>query len=246
MKSKFKCVGIIVIGVMLVGVQAFVVDDVMAQSDEKGPAMVLVEQLNAINADRESVVTELAEFWAGESGYPVEQFEQTFGAATAGQLLEIGEAADLEEVNNILKLGPFDPDKDYVFTAVTPCRIVDTRNAGGAFGPGESREFYVYGGVGAQGGAANCPSPRGEPRAVHINVTAVPVSGQGNVAAFPANISPPNASLINYKTGVQNIANAATIKTYFSLGAQEIGIHNRVGTPHLVIDVMGYYYELPN
>ena len=248
MKSKFKCVGIIVIGVMLVGVQAFVVDDIMAQSDEVAPAMGVVDQLNAINADRESVVIELAEFWAGESGYPVEQFEQTFGAATAGQLLEIGEATDLEEMNNIL-IGICDPDKDYVFTPVTPCRIVDTRNAGGAFGPDQVREFFVYGTtniVNQGGNLAGCPSPKGEPRGVHLNVTAVPVSEQGNFAAFPANISPPNASLINYKAGVQNIANAASVKTYYQIGAGDLKIINRGGTSHLVIDVMGYYYELPN
>lgn len=249
MKSKFKCVGVIVIGLLLVGMQGFGVDDVMGQSDEKGPAMVLVEPLNAINADLESVVKELAEFWSGETGYPVEQFEQAFGAATVGQLLEIGEAADLEEVNNILNLGTYDPDKDYVFTPVTPCRIVDTRNAGGAFGPDQIREFFVYGTtniVNQGGNPVGCPSPKGEPRGVHINVTAVPVSGQGNFAAFPANISPPNVSLINYKAGVQNIANAASVKTQYQIGAGGLKIINRVGTSHLVIDVMGYYYELPN
>jgi hypothetical protein len=248
MKSKFKSAGIILIGMMLFCGQFFGVNVVMAQGNEKGPATALVEPLNALNDDHDSVVAELAEFWAGESGYPVEQFELTFGAATAEQLLEIGEAADLEEVNNIL-IGICDPDKDYVFTPVTPCRIVDTRNAGGAFGPDQVREFFVYGTtniVNQGGNPAGCFSPKGEPRGVHINVTAVPVSGQGNFAAFPANISPPNASLINYKAGVQNIANAASVKTYYQIGTGGLKVINRVGTSHLVIDVMGYYYELPN
>jgi hypothetical protein len=138
-----------------------------------------------------------------------------------------------------------DLDKDYVFTPVEPCRIVDTRLAGGAFSPGETRDFDVYGSVASQGGASNCPSPRGEPRCVHINVTVVPVSGKGNFGAFPANVSPPLASLINYVAGVQNIANAANIKTYYSIGSEEIGIINRNGTAHLIIDVMGYYHEMP-
>ena len=52
-------------------------------------------------------------------------------------------------------------------------------------------------------------------------------------------------SLINYVAGVQNIANAANIKTYYSLGSEEIGVINRNGTAHLIIDVMGYYHEMP-
>ena len=80
-----------------------------------------------------------------------------------------------------------DLEKDYVFTPVKPCRIVDTRLAGGAFVPGETRDFNVYGSVASQGGDPNCPSPKGEPRGVHLNVTVVPVSGQGNFRVFPAN-----------------------------------------------------------
>jgi hypothetical protein len=173
MKSKSKWVGIIVLGVMLIGMQAFVVKDVKA-----------------------------------ESAVP-------------------------------------DLDKDYVFTPVEPCRIVDSRLAGGAFGPGERRDFNVYGSVASQGGAADCPSPKGEPRGVHINVTVVPMSGKGNFGVFPANVSPKLASLINYVAGVQNIANAASVKTYYSIGSDEIGVINRNGTAHLIIDVMGYYYEKP-
>ena len=142
-------------------------------------------------------------------------------------------------------------DEDLVFTPVKPCRIFDSRktcSACGVFTPGARREFYVYGTtvIANQGGkAAGCTSPRGEPSAVHINVTAVPQAGQGHFGVFPANVGPPNASLVNYKTGVQNIANAATIKTYFQAGAREIEVINRFGSSHLVIDVMGYYYAAP-
>jgi hypothetical protein len=140
---------------------------------------------------------------------------------------------------------------DLVFTPVEPCRIVDTRIPGpvsGMFSPGDRREFAVYGttDIANQGGnPAGCPSPGGEPSAVHMNVAAVPQSGQGHFAVFPADVSPPNASLVNYRTGVQNIANAATIKTFVQVGAGEIEVINRFGFAHLVIDVMGYYYPMP-
>jgi hypothetical protein len=127
---------------------------------------------------------------------------------------------------------------------VTPCRILDTRNVGGYFSPGQRREYYVYGGidVSSQGGNfAGCPAPRGEPKGVIINVTVVPLSGQGNFSAFPANVSPPNASLINYRAGVQNIANAASVETYEVIGPREIEFINRNGFAHLIVDIMGYY-----
>ena len=140
---------------------------------------------------------------------------------------------------------------DLVFTAVRPCRIVDTRKPGpvsGVFDPGETRDFFVFGttAISDQGGnTAGCPSPGGEPSAVHINVTAVPQSGGGHFAVFPSNVAPPDASLVNYKAGVQNIANAATIKTFVQVSSEEISVINRFGFAHLVIDVLGYYYPIP-
>jgi hypothetical protein len=131
---------------------------------------------------------------------------------------------------------------------VTPCRIVDTRNAVGYFSPGQRREYYVYGpgtgpvGMQQQGGnLAGCPAPRSEPKGVIINVTVVPLSGLGNFRAFPANVGPPNASLVNYRAGVQNIANAASVETYELGGPREIEFLNSNGFAHLIVDVMGYY-----
>ncbi len=135
------------------------------------------------------------------------------------------------------------------FTPVTPCRIVDTRvGGGGAFSPGQIREYYVYGSsaeMTPQGGnSAGCISPGGEPTGVHINITAVPLSGTGNFVVFPADVSPPENSLIIYKTGVQNIANGASIQTLNNSGAgvRDIKIKNNSGSAHVVIDVTGYYY----
>jgi hypothetical protein len=88
--------------------------------------------------------------------------------------------------------------------------------------------------------------PNGEPSAVNINVTAVPISGLCYFTVFPANVSPPLASLVNYRGGVQPVANAVTIKTFFQVGAREIEVRNGgCGSAHLVIDVMGYYYPMP-
>ena len=187
MKSKFKLIGIMAIGVMLIGVEGFVAADVKAEQS---------------SADYEGVV---------EDG------------TDAGYETVTGTTVDL----------------------VTPCRIVDTRIAGGYFSPNQRREYYVYGpnaDIAPQGGnPAGCPAPRGEPYGVILNVTAIPISGQGNFSAFPANVGPPNASLVNYRSGVQNIANAASVECYHVFGPKEIEIINRYGYAYLVIDVMGYY-----
>ena len=132
---------------------------------------------------------------------------------------------------------------------MTPCRIVNTKAKVGRFSPNERREYYVYGSstvIANQGGnPAGCAAPSGEPSAVHINVTVIPQSGQGHFALFPANVSPPVASLVNYKAGVQNVANAATVKGFRGEILREIEVINRYGNAHLVIDVMGYYYPNP-
>ena len=139
---------------------------------------------------------------------------------------------------------PIECTGDLLFTAVQPCRIVDTRLAGGAIPPGGIRGYNVYGAVASQGGnPAGCPSPSGEPRAVALNVTAVPL-GNGNIVAYPFNSPVPNASLVNYRSDAQNVANSGTVKTCFNC-AKDISVKSRVGTTHVVIDVLGYYFPKP-
>ena len=141
--------------------------------------------------------------------------------------------------------------QDFVFTPVDPCRIFDSRQPGpvsGQFAPFETRDLFVFGtsDISDQGGnPAGCPSPLGEPSAVHINVTAIPRSRSGHITVFPANMSPPNSSLVNYKAWGQNIANAATIKTFVQDDSEDISVLNAFGYAHIVIDVMGYYFPLP-
>jgi uncharacterized protein YuzE len=132
---------------------------------------------------------------------------------------------------------------DLVYTPVTPCRIVDTRIAGGAIPPGGIRSYNVRGDVASQGGNVYCPSPKGEPYTAHINVTVVPL-GNGNIVTYPYGSTAPNASLVNYRADAQNIANSGTVKTCFNCG-KDIFIKSRVGTAHVVIDVLGYDFAKP-
>ena len=190
MKTKLNWVYVIVIGLMLIGAQAFV------------PANVRAEPANQSDL----------EYGLVEDG-------------TVGEALEVA-------TNTTVDL-------------VTPCRIIDTRIVGGIFSPGERREYYVYGtiDVSSQGGNPfGCPAPRGEPDGVFINIVAAPFVGKGNFGAFPANIAPPLAAVINYNAeNNQPIANGVMVETFNLVGPREIEFINRNGFSHLIVDVYGYY-----
>jgi FG-GAP-like repeat len=131
-----------------------------------------------------------------------------------------------------------------IYTPVTPCRIVDTRLAGGAIPAGGIRSYNVWGDVASQGGnSSGCPSPKGEPYTAHINVTVVPL-GNGNIVAYPFGSAAPNASLVNYRADAQNVANSGTVKTCFNC-SQDIFIKSNAGTAHVIIDVLGYDFKKP-
>ena len=134
--------------------------------------------------------------------------------------------------------------QDLKYTPVTPCRVADTRKAGGAISAGGIRSYNVRGAVASQGGnSGGCPSPKGEPLAVHVNVTSVPL-GNGWITAYPYNSTAPTASIVNYRSDAQNVANSGTIKTCFNC-AKDINIKIGGGTTHAIIDVLGYYYAAP-
>jgi hypothetical protein len=215
-------------------------------------------RLAAIQANRDRTISELMGMWAPHEG--ASQLEVALQAASARQLLQVSEAASFAEVEKVLlgetagasfaipnTLG--DTTQDYVFTSVTPCRIFDTRNAVGAFAANTTREFYVYGPAGditPQGGnAAGCPAPagKGDPRAVHIQVSVVPVGSPGNVRVYPANETTPNTSVVSFVSGL-NFSNALTVGTYYAIGPKEIEVYVGNSSAHVIADVMGYYYNV--
>ncbi len=231
------------------------------------PTKEHVARLAAIHADRQNVIQTLAQTWATTTSETVEVLVEKLGSLRTDQLLAIQDASTLDQIKRIMlghrpgdgdvvadlksqavePLALGDDDEDLVFTPVTPCRIVDTRFApGGAIPANSTRNFRVYGDASVmanQGGnIAGCPSPRGafvDAGAVHINVTVVPVGGNGFVKVYPYLAPEPNASLVNFKLGA-NIANAATIKTCFSCGPD---ITVKVSqTAHVIVDVLGYYF----
>jgi hypothetical protein len=142
---------------------------------------------------------------------------------------------------------------DLLFTAVAPCRIVNTLLGGGILAGAANRSFLVAGSAGfvAQGGSATGCGIPDDATAVEMNFIAVAPGGAGDLRAYPYDPTPvvPNASVINYdKVGSLNIANgiaqpicdaSATTCTY------DLVVQADVSSAHVIIDVVGYYRKAP-
>lgn len=98
------------------------------------------------------------------------------------------------------------PSEDLVYTAIVPCRLFDTRLAGGAIQAGETRDFISSTDTDftAQGGAASdCGIPAGA-SAVVMNVTTVRPQAGGFLTVFPFNSPRPLAASVNYIINADN------------------------------------------
>lgn len=146
---------------------------------------------------------------------------------------------------------------DLVYVGVEPCRIVDTRIAGGELSANTFRNFKVSGSqleLADQGGTADCPDPKAgtgqSPLAIVAYVIAVPTtgSGAGVLTAYPSDQLPPppgTGSTVNFSAG-QVIGNTTTITLCNPSGFcpvdGEFAILARSTNQHTVIDVQGYFY----
>src|SRR5262249_12504978 len=93
---------------------------------------------------------------------------------------------------------------------VSPCRIIDTRFAGGPIPANGSRSFLVTGALSGQGGATDCLVPRELTKAVYVNVVAVSPAAVGYFTVYPYGSILPVASTVNFAAG-QTIANGVLV-----------------------------------
>jgi hypothetical protein len=118
-----------------------------------------------------------------------------------------------------------------VFVPLTPCRVVDTRNASGALGgpsiaAGASRDFALPNG--------SCGIPNSA-LAYSLNVTVVPQGPLGYLTIWPTGQSQPLASTLNSDGRIK--ANAAIVPAG-SNGAVSVYGTN---TTDVVLDINGYF-----
>lgn len=146
-----------------------------------------------------------------------------------------------------------DADSDLLYVPVAPCRIIDTRIAGGKIPAGATRSFRVAGtsGFEAQGGkAGGCGVPMGASSpmaaAVMLNIVAVDVDGKGNLAAWEFGQPEPLATSINFQRIDMNIANGLIVPIAgISSVTHDLNVKANFSNAHLVVDVTGYFTRFP-
>jgi hypothetical protein len=127
------------------------------------------------------------------------------------------------------------PSEASNFYTVTPCRLLDTRNANGtyggpAFGPSVQRTFTLPGRCGVPAGAT----------AVAANVTVFHPTALGNVSTFPGNAFDLGTTTVSFLAGAVRASNS--ILRLATNGAGTIGIRNNsAGSSHVIVDVFGYF-----
>ena len=120
------------------------------------------------------------------------------------------------------------------FFTLAPCRLIDTRNAMGPYGrpalmAGADRTFTLAGQCGIPATA----------RAVSVNVTVTAPSATGNLRLYPAGMTSPGVSSINYAAGLTRGNNA--IASLNTAGALTVRCVQAAGTVDLIVDVNGYF-----
>ena len=145
-------------------------------------------------------------------------------------------------------------DLQQAYTPVMPCRLIDSRLAGGALKPRVARNFRVTGANFApQGGSAKGCGVPPEARAAMIHFVAVKPAGAGHLIAWAYTNPPqppPLASILNYNkvAGVNALSNGIAVPLCdpelsttcdFDLRVQANG-----AATHVVADVVGYFATL--
>lgn len=141
----------------------------------------------------------------------------------------------------LIGASPTEAAGPFQFHSLTPCRLFDTRDAGGPTGgapmTNNNSEPFVVQQV--------CGVPLGA-KAVTVNVTAVGPTGAGFLTLFPTGITQPVVSSINFAAGEPALGNGAIVpladQTTFP---SDLSVFPRVGgvagTVHVVLDVTGFF-----
>jgi hypothetical protein len=122
------------------------------------------------------------------------------------------------------------------FFTVSPCRMVDTRNAAGPLGgpalqPGAARIFVVTGACGVPSSA----------KALSVNVTVTQPAAAGDLRLLPGDQSILTiVSSINFAPGQTRANNAIALLAFDGSGGLKV-VTDSAGSVHLILDVDGYF-----
>lgn len=131
---------------------------------------------------------------------------------------------------------------DLTYTPVTPCRIIDTRVAGGPIAANSERSFKGVNSSNftAQGGSAtDCGTFGLSASALVLNVTAVTPTLAGFATVYPFGVTRPLAASVNYTAGAI-VNNSVVTPIPNPLQASDFTIYT-FGQSHYVVDIVGYF-----
>jgi len=186
----------------------------------------------------------------------VDNMMDTFSAADLGNLRRAAQASSFDGMTGALFGGSSaanrtdtrpmqigSTENDLVFTPLPPCRIVDTRVAGGPLSANGTRSFNGWTSTDflTQGGAStNCGIPSNA-SAIVANVVAVNTTNRvGYLTAYPSNEARPNAATINFVGS--DLGNQSVLKLCRPGCPTQFSVFSTSAT-QVVVDVYGYYME---
>jgi uncharacterized repeat protein (TIGR01451 family) len=122
------------------------------------------------------------------------------------------------------------------FFTLSPCRLLDTRDAVGEFGgpalaASASRSVNVAGHCGVPDYAT----------AVALNLTATAPTAAGFLQVFPTGGVAPQVSVVNYSAGQTRASNG--VYALGTSGRLDLRCGQATGTTHAIVDVSGYFIE---
>jgi hypothetical protein len=135
------------------------------------------------------------------------------------------------------------------YVPIIPCRILDTRKGMGKFQVNQPKAIDVRGSdttFTTQGGnPGGCGIPNSA-SAVEVTITAID-SGSGFLRAWPASLTQPNATFLNYDPAF-NVGNTGSITLCGANGLscqanKDMNLQAYGSATHLVVDVAGYYQQ---
>jgi hypothetical protein len=214
------------------------------------------ESIGAIDVDRSSVVAEVVGRFSSLLSDGGDELRRALAKVPAEVVVKASEARSVQELDRAFygKAGGVEPhvlgspDSDLVFFPVAPCRLADTRVAGGILTVGVPRDFDSNGGdLSPQGGSATgCGVNDPDPAALAVTITSAQAQGAGNFRAWPLLAPVPNASVVNYGLPGQglNLANTTILPVLQSLAqVNEFSVRADGSAAHVVIDVVGYFFS---
>ena len=121
------------------------------------------------------------------------------------------------------------------FYALTPCRILDTRDPDGPLGgpvlaPESSRLFMMTGVCGVPADAS----------ALSANVTVTQTTAAGGLTLHPGDEATPEASTISFGAGRTRANNAMLLLAGDGTGTVNV-VNRSPGSVHVIVDVNGYF-----